>query len=189
MAKNLRKAISEEGELRDNASPALKNIRRQINSSRSRIREYLQEFIRSGNNQKLLQDAIVTERGGRYVVPVKQEYRYEVRGVIHDESASGATVFIEPLAVVENNNRIRSLQIEEKREMDRILRELTRGVADFSDELEGNMRILSEFDYIFARARMAYKINAFRPQINSQGIIEINHGRHPLLGRRQFLFT
>ncbi|HHV15664.1 MAG TPA: endonuclease MutS2 [Gelria sp.] len=184
LAKNLRKAISEEGELRDNASPALKNIRRQINSSRSRIREYLQEFIRSGNNQKLLQDAIVTERGGRYVVPVKQEYRYEVRGVIHDESASGATVFIEPLAVVENNNRIRSLQIEEKREMDRILRELTRGVADFSDELEGNMRILSEFDYIFARARMAYKINAFRPQINSQGIIEINHGRHPLLGEK-----
>lgn len=182
LEKQLRKAISEEGELKDDASPALKDIRKQINTSRNRIREYLQDFIRSGNNQKLLQDAIVTERDGRYVVPVRQEYRYEVRGIIHDQSASGATVFIEPLAVVEHNNRIRSLQMEEKREIERILRDLTRAVAGFSDELVGNMAILSELDYIFARARIAYKMNAFRPRINSQGIIDINRGRHPLLG-------
>ena len=184
LEKELRKTISEEGDLRDDASPALKDIRRQINTSRNRIREYLQDFIRSGNNQKLLQDAIVTERDGRYVVPVRQEYRYEVRGIIHDESASGATVFIEPLAVVEHNNRIRSLQMEEKREIERILRDLTRAVAEFSHELAGNMDILSELDSIFARARMAYKINAFRPRINSRGIIDINRGRHPLLGEK-----
>ncbi len=184
LEKKLQKAISEEGELRDDASPTLKDIRRQINTSRNRIREYLQDFIRSGNNQKLLQDAIVTERDGRYVVPVRQEYRYEVRGIIHDESASGATVFIEPLAVVEHNNRIRSLQMEEKREIERILRDLTRAVAGFSDELAGNLDILSELDSIFARARMAYKINAFRPRINSKGIIDINRGRHPLLGEQ-----
>ncbi len=182
LEKQLRKAISEEGELKDDASPALKDIRKQINTSRNRIREYLQDFIRSGNNQKLLQDAIVTERDGRYVVPVRQEYRYEVRGIIHDESSSGATVFIEPLAVVEHNNRIRSLQMEEKREIERILRDLTRAVAAFSDELSSNMRILCEMDYIFARARIAYKMDAFQPQINSQGIIDINRGRHPLLG-------
>lgn len=184
LERSLQATISEEGELRDDASPALKDIRKQINTSRARIRDYLQNFVRSGNNQKLLQDAIVTERDGRYVVPVRQEYRYEVRGIIHDESASGATVFIEPLTVVEHNNRIRSLQMEEKREVERIIRELTRMVAVFSDELASNMEILSEFDFIFARARMAYKQNAFRPRINSQGIVEISRGRHPLLGEQ-----
>jgi len=184
LEKKLRQTISEEGELKDDASITLKSIRNQINTSRTRIRDYLQDFIRSGNNQKLLQDAIVTERDGRYVVPVKQEYRYEVKGIIHDESASGATVYIEPLAVVDHNNRIRSLQIEEKREIERILRDLTRSVAAYADELATNMQILSEFDFILARARMAYKQNAFRPQINNRGIVEINRGRHPLLGEK-----
>lgn len=184
LERKLQAAISEEGELKDDASPALKSIRNQINTSRNRIREYLQDFIRSGNNQKLLQDAIVTERDGRYVVPVRQEYRYEVKGIIHDESASGATVFIEPLAVVEHNNRIRSLQMEEKREIERILRELTRAVAAFADELAANMKVLNELDFIFARARMAYKQNAFRPRINYRGIVEIRRGRHPLLGEQ-----
>ncbi|MGI5911902.1 MAG: endonuclease MutS2 [Syntrophomonadaceae bacterium] len=180
----LQQAINEEGELRDDASPTLKSIRNQINTSRTRIRDYLQDFIRSGNNQKLLQDALVTERDGRYVIPVKQEYRYEVKGIIHDESASGATVYIEPLAVVDHNNRIRSLQMEEKREVERILRDLTRSVAVFADELAANMQVLSEFDFILARARMAYKQNAFRPQTNTRGIVEINRGRHPLLGEQ-----
>jgi DNA mismatch repair protein MutS2 len=180
----LQQAINEEGELRDDASPTLKSIRNQINTSRTRIQDYLQDFIRSGNNQKLLQDALVTERDGRYVIPVKQEYRYEVKGIIHDESASGATVYIEPLAVVDHNNRIRSLQMEEKREVERILRDLTRSVAVFADELAANMQVLSEFDFILARARMAYKQNAFRPQTNTRGIVEINRGRHPLLGEQ-----
>lgn len=174
--------ISEEGEVRDDATPELKRIRNQIQVLRQRIRDYLQDFIRSGNNQRVLQDAIVTERDGRYVVPVKQEYRYEVKGIVHDESASGATVFIEPLAVVEQNNRIRSLQGEEKREIERILRELSSQIAAHRDELDHNVRILSEIDAIYARARLAYHMNAFRPQVDDSGILDLSRARHPLLG-------
>lgn len=174
--------ISEEGEVRDDATPELKRIRNQIQVLRQRIRDYLQDFIRSGNNQRVLQDAIVTERDGRYVVPVKQEYRYEVKGIVHDESASGATVFIEPLAVVEQNNRIRSLQGEEKREIERILRELSLQIAAYRDELDHNVRILSEIDAIYARARLAYHMNAFRPQVDDSGILDLSRARHPLLG-------
>jgi len=115
-------------------------------------------------------------------VPVKQEYRYEVKGIVHDESASGATVFIEPLAVVEQNNRIRSLQGEEKREIERILRELSSQIAAYRDELDHNVRILSEIDAIYARARLAYHMNAFRPQVDDSGILDLSRARHPLLG-------
>lgn len=182
LEQSIHAAIGDEGELRDDASPTLKSIRSQINTLRFRIKEYLQNFIRSANNQKLLQESLITERDGRYVVPVKQEFRYEVRGIVHDESASGATVFIEPLPVVEQNNRIRSLQMEEKREVERILRELSLAVAVFTDELDNNMEILSQLDLIMARARLAYKMNAFRPEMNNHGLIEINRARHPLLG-------
>ncbi|MGE5391161.1 MAG: endonuclease MutS2 [Deltaproteobacteria bacterium] len=182
LERKLHDAISDEGDLRDDASAALKTIRSQINTLRLRIKDYLQDFIRSANNQKYLQEALVTERDGRYVVPVRQEFRYEVRGIVHDESSSGATVFIEPLPVVEQNNRIRSLQMEEKREVERILRELTLKVAMFVDEIEYNMKILSQLDLIMARARLAYKMNAYRPEINNRGIIEISRARHPLLG-------
>jgi len=182
LERKLHTAISDEGDLRDDASAALKSIRSQINTLRLRIKDYLQDFIRSTNNQKYLQEALVTERDGRYVVPVRQEFRYEVRGIVHDESSSGATVFIEPLPVVEQNNRIRSLQMEEKREVERILRELTLVVAMFVDEIEYNMKILSQLDLIIARARLAYKMNAYRPEMNDRGIIEINRARHPLLG-------
>jgi len=182
LERKMHAAISDEGELRDDASPALKSIRSQINTLRLRIKEYLQDFIRSSNNQKYLQEALVTERDGRYVVPVRQEFRYEVRGIVHDESSSGATVFIEPLPVVEQNNRIRSLQMEEKREIERILRELTLVVAMFVDELDNNMKILAALDLIMARARLAYKMNAYRPEINQRGVIELNRARHPLLG-------
>ena len=172
------------GEIRDDATPELKKIRNQIHTLRLRIREYLQDFIRSGNNQRILQDAIVTERDGRYVVPVKQEYRQEVRGIIHDESASGATVFIEPMAVVEQNNRIRSLQAEEKGEVEKILREASMQIAAYHNELGHNIRILSEMDFIFARARLAYRMNAFRPTLDDSGIIELSRACHPLLGEQ-----
>ncbi|HOB12373.1 MAG TPA: endonuclease MutS2 [Syntrophomonadaceae bacterium] len=178
----IERMVNEEGEIRDDATPELKKIRTQIQTLRYRIRDYLQEFIRSGNNQRLLQDAIVTERDGRYVVPVKQEYRQEVKGIVHDESASGATVFIEPLAVVEQNNRIRSLQAEEKREIEKILRELSMQIAAYRDELAHNVKILSEIDAIYARARLAYRMNAFRPEVNDSGILELSRARHPLLG-------
>ncbi len=182
LERKLHDAITDEGELRDDASAALKSIRSQINTLRIRIKDYLQAFIRSTNNQKYLQEALITERDGRYVVPVRQEYRYEVRGIVHDESSSGATVFIEPLPVVEQNNRIRSLQMEEKREIEKILRELTLAVAIFVDEIEYNIKVLSELDLIMARASLAYKMNAYRPEVNNRGIVEINRARHPLLG-------
>ncbi len=176
--------IDEDGSIRDDASPALKSIRKQIETSRLRIKDYLQNFIRSGSNQTLLQDALVTERAGRYVVPVKQEYRHEVKGIVHDESASGATVFIEPLPVVEHNNKIKSLQIEEQRETERILRELSASVAVFAAELLANIELLETLDLIFARANMAYNMNAFRPLVNDKGIIDLQKARHPLLGKQ-----
>ncbi|MGI5922002.1 MAG: endonuclease MutS2 [Syntrophomonadaceae bacterium] len=175
-------AIDEEGLIRDDASPQLRTIRGQIARNRTKIKEFLQKFIRSESNQKILQDTLITERDGRYVVPVKQEHRGEVKGIVHDESASGATIFIEPLPVVEHNNRIRSLQAEEKREIERILRELSSGVAVCTGELTANMEILAYLDLVFARARLAYKMDAYRPEINDHGIIEIEKARHPLLG-------
>lgn len=175
-------AISEDGEIKDSASPVLYTIRRQINTYRSRIREYLSQFIRSEANQKYLQENLVTERDGRYVVPVKQEYRNEVKGIAHDESASGATVFIEPMPVVEQNNKIRALQAEEKREVERILGELSQLVTYEGQDLALNLKNLSALDHIFARARLAYKTNSFRPLINQKGIIDISRAQHPLLG-------
>jgi len=181
---DLQKSIDEEGLVKDDASAALKSIRRQIEGLRMKIKDYLQDFIRSASKQSVLQDAIITERSGRYVVPVKQEYRHEVKGIVHDESSSGATVFIEPMAVVEQNNKIRSLENEEKREIERILTELTRRVALYNDSLSQNSRVLSELDFIFARARLAYKMDAYKPELNGKGLIELYKARHPLLGDR-----
>lgn len=182
LEKTISQVVNQEGEIRDDASPELKRIRQQIHTLRVRIRDYLQDFIRSGNHQRLLQDVLITERDGRYVVPVKQEYRQEVKGIVHDESASGATVFIEPMAVVEQNNKIRLLQAEENREIERILREISGQVAVYGQELSDNLVILSELDGIFARARMAYRMNAFRPLVNHSGVLELSRAKHPLLG-------
>ncbi|HEX3010925.1 MAG TPA: endonuclease MutS2 [Syntrophomonadaceae bacterium] len=184
LEKEINQAVDEDGLLKDDATPALRSIRNQINSNRLRIKDYLQDFIHSSANQKMLQESLITERDGRYVVPVKQEYRSSIKGIVHDESASGATVFIEPVSVVEANNRIRQLQAEEKREIERILMHLSRAVGTCTQELANNMEILSILDLIFARARLAYSMDAYRPEINEQGIIEIEKGRHPLLGDR-----
>lgn len=182
LEKQIAKAIADDGTVKDDATPELKRIRSQVNTHKNRIREYLQNYIRSEHNQKYLQDALITERDGRYVIPVKQEFRNEVKGIIHDESASGATVFIEPISVVEHNNKIRLLQLEEKREIEKILAKLSAEVALFADNLNHNFKILAILDFIFARARLAYKQNAFRPIINDKGIIEINRGKHPIIG-------
>lgn len=182
LEKSIDQAIGEDEEVRDDASDELRQIRRQINTLRARIRDYLQDFIRSTSNQKYLQDILVTERDGRYVVPVKQEFRSEVKGVVHDESASGATVFIEPLPVVEQNNRIRTLQNDEKRELEKILRALSQKVAVCVDELAADQGLLSGLDLIFARGRLAYKTDSYRPELNNRGLIELSRARHPLLG-------
>jgi len=182
LEKQIQAAINEDGTIRDDASGELKFIRRQIDAARHRIKDYLHSFIRSGNNQSLLQDALITDRAGRYVIPVKQEHRHEVKGIVHDESASGATVFIEPMAVVEQNNKIKSLEIEEKREIDRILRLLSIEVSDRVLALESNYDVMSRLDMIFARGHLAYELNAFRPEVNDEGRIDLGRARHPLLG-------
>ena len=176
--------VDEDGYLKDDASPALKDIRRQILNTQQKIKDFLQEFIRSSKNQLYLQDSLVTERSGRYVIPVKQEYKNEVNGIIHDESSSGATVFIEPLAVVQQQNKIRSLESEERREIQRILTLITEKIVPYTQELKTNLALLATFDHIIARGKLAYEMNAYKPLVNQEGLIEMEKARHPLLGEK-----
>ena len=180
--------ISEE-EMADSASPELASIRRKIKSRAQAIREKLESMVRSSHYQKFLQDAIITQRNGRFVVPVKNEYRGEVAGLVHDTSGSGATVFVEPLAVVEANNDIRVLQGKEKEEIERILAELSAEVGDYSETTKNNYECLVELNLIFAKAQLAYKMKASVPILNTQGITVLNRARHPLLDPQKVVPT
>jgi DNA mismatch repair protein MutS2 len=172
--------VSEE-EIADNASPALANIRRQIKDQQNSIKEKLNDLLRSSKYQKFMQESIVTIRGDRYVVPVKQEHRNDVPGLVHDASSSGATIFVEPMAVVEANNNIRQLKVKEQVEMERILYELTADVADILPDLSSNMSVLARLDFIFAKAKLSLDFNCVCPLLNSEHRIIIKKGRHPLL--------
>lgn len=173
--------ILSEEELADGASPELGRIRRAIRRENETIKEKLQSMIRSQGESKYLQDAIITQRNGRYVVPVKAEYKGNVSGIVHEKSASGATLFIEPAGVVEANNRIRELEAEEMRETARILAELTAMVSAFSEELETDVELLTELDVIFAKASLGLEMDAVPVTFNDQKRLEINAGRHPLI--------
>lgn len=172
--------ISEE-EISDRASVTLYNIRRQIKEKNSAIRDKLNSIIRSGEQSKYLQDSIITVRGDRFVVPVKSEYRGSFSGIVHDQSASGSTLFIEPMAVVELNNDIRELKLKEKAEIERILMELTAKVAENLDAICINNDILSRIDFIFAKAKLAIELKCMPPDINDRGYIKIKNGRHPAI--------
>lgn len=172
--------ISEE-EIADNASPALSTIRRQIKDKQASIKEKLNDLIRSSKHQKHIQESVVTLRGDRYVIPVKQEHRGEIPGLVHDSSASGATLFIEPMAVVEANNSIKQLKIKEQAEIERILAELSQDAALILPQLNTNMSILARLDFIFAKAKIAVDLNCVCPRLNQEGRIVIRKGRHPLL--------
>ena len=174
-------AIISEEEISDNASPTLKDIRRKIRVQENKVREQLDKFSRSQANSKFLQENIITQRNGRYVVPVKNEYRNEVAGLVHDTSASGATVFIEPMAVVEANNEIRVLQTKEREEIERILSELSANAGDFSQSIKNSYECAVELNLIFAKAQYAYKIKAAPPVMNNKGIINLRAARHPLI--------
>ena len=174
-------AIASEEEMRDNASPALADIRRKSRAAALRIREQLDQIIRSPGYQKYLQDPIVTLRGGRFVVPVKAECRNEVPGLVHDTSASGATVFIEPMKVVEANNEIKVLASKEEAEIERILSELSVEVGGFAQSIADSYRLLVDLNVIFAKGRLAYNMKASAPALNDQGITELRKARHPLL--------
>lgn len=173
--------ILSEEEISDSASPALGNIRRQIRHAQNSIKDKLNDLVRSSKYQKYMQESIVTMRGDRYVVPVKQEYRGEIPGLIHDSSASGATLFIEPMAVVEANNTIRELKLKEQAEIERILQELSADVAQIAVELKTNITLLAKLDFIFAKAKLSLDYNCVCPKLNSGGKTIIKKGRHPLL--------
>ena len=177
----LTRAILSEDQMADEASPALAEIRRHIRRTSDKIKETLQQYISGGTFSKYLQENIVTTRGGRFVVPVKLEHKNEVRGLVHDTSASGATVFIEPMAVVEANNELRELESREEREIDRILAELSALCAAHSGELALNYQNITELAIIFARAELSFRMNAAQPQIADHPVLDLYRARHPLL--------
>ena len=170
-------------EIADNASRELGDIRRRIRIAASKARETLEKLIRSSTYQKYLQEAIITQRDGRYVVPVKQEHRNMIAGLVHDTSSSGSTVFIEPMGVVNANNDIRVLQGEEEKEIERILFELTSLCAGCAQEIIDSYKTLVELNLIFAKAQLGYKMKASRPLMNDAGIIELKSARHPLISK------
>ncbi|QEK12483.1 endonuclease MutS2 [Crassaminicella thermophila] len=185
----INECIVGEDEISDNASPTLKNIRRSIESKNVAIRNRLNSIISSSKNQKFLQDAIITIRQDRYVVPVKQEYRSNIPGLVHDQSSSGATLFIEPMAIVELNNELKELKLKEKAEIERILMELTTLIGEKVQEIKSNQKILAMLDFIFAKGKLAVKMRAVEPKMNKNGYIRIKNGRHPLLDPKTVIPT
>ena len=176
-------AIKNEDELNDNASSALADIRRKIRNNSAKIKDILDKTVK-GSASKYLQETIITQRDGRYVVPVKAEYKGEFSGIVHDTSATGSTVFIEPMAVVEANNETRILRIKEQEEIARILAELSALVSDFKEQISASYSALVELDLIFAKAKLAYKMGAILPKINEKGYIYLKNARHPLINRK-----
>lgn len=178
-------AIISEEEMSDKASPALSDIRRKIKITSQKARDALNKIIHSATYKKYLQDSIVTMRDGRYVVPVKAECRGSISGLVHDTSASGSTIFVEPMGVVEANNDIRVLQSKEEAEIERILFDLSANVGSFARQISDNYECLTQLDLIFAKASLAYKMKASMPLINDDGIIELKKARHPLIDKNK----
>lgn len=173
--------ILSEEEIADNASPELYDIRRKMRQASSKAREILEKIVRSSTYQKYLQDAIITQRSGRFVVPVKAECRGNVPGLVHDTSSSGATVFIEPMGVVQANNDIRVLESKESAEIERILADLSAEAGGHADTASESYNALVELSLIFAKASLGYKMKAAMPEINDKGQIDLKEARHPLL--------
>ena len=176
-------AIISEDEISDKASVALSEIRRKIRTASSKAREVLDKIIHSSTYIKYLQEAIVTQRDGRYVVPVRSECRNNVPGLVHDTSSSGATVFIEPMGVVQANNDIKMLRAKEEDEIERILFELSANAGDFADSIISSYSNLSHLNLIFAKANLAYSMKASMPVMNDRGIVDIKQARHPLINK------
>ena len=176
-------AILSDTEMSDNASPELKNIRRKIRLEESKIRDKLSEMISSSSYKNSLQEAIITQRNGRFVVPVKSENRKDIAGMVHDTSSSGATVFIEPAAVVEANNEIKVLKSRELDEIERILYEFSGECAEFADTIIASYNSAVELNLIFSKAQLAYKMKASKPVMNDIGELNLKQARHPLLAQ------
>ena len=174
-------AILSEEEIADNASPELSDIRRHMRLQAGKIRDTLQKIISSPAYSKYLREPIITIRQGRYVVPVKSECKGEVPGLVHDVSASGSTYFVEPMSAVNANNALRELEIKEKKEIQRILAELSAEAAAYQEPINDDFRLLVRLDVIFAKARLGYRMHAWAPIMNDKGIVELRNARHPLI--------
>ncbi len=181
--------ILNEEEMADGASPALASIRRKIRNASARARDQLDKLIHSQSHQKHLQESIVTQRGGRYVVPVNAEFRSEIPGLVHDTSGSGATVFIEPMSVVEANNEIRVLQADEQDEIHRILLELSGEAGEFADSAIESYEYAVQLNVIFAKAQVAYRMKAVVPEIDERGRTVLQQARHPLIDKEKVVPT
>lgn len=178
-------AIISDDEISDNASPTLADIRRKIRAQESKVREQLDKMTRSAKYRDVLQESIVTMRNGRYVLPVKNEHRAQVPGLVHDTSSSGATVFVEPVAVVEANNEIKVLMAKERDEIERILSALSAEAGSFAATIKSSFEYAAELNVIFSKAQLAYQMNASAPNINDEGIIELRNARHPLIDKKK----
>ena len=177
----INRCILNEDELFDGASPALARIRRDKRIANERVREKLNSIIRSQTYSKYLQDPLITIRNGRFVVPVKQEYRQQIPGLIHDQSGSGQTLFVEPAAVVELGNEFKKLSIEEQAEIERILTDLTALIKPSANDIYRDLQLLGEIDVCFAKAKLSKEMRAVEPKLNASGRINIVKGRHPLI--------
>ena len=174
-------AILSEEEIADNASPELANIRRHMRIQAGKIRDSLQKIISSPAYAKLLREPIITIRDGRYVVPVKSECKNDVPGLVHDVSASGSTYFVEPMSAVNANNALRELELKEKKEIERILAELSAEAAAHRENINMNVTMLIRLDVIFAKAKLGYRMRAWAPLMNDKGRVELRNARHPLI--------
>ena len=181
----IRRCIISEEEISDDASSTLKHIRRAMKQTNQKIHTQLTALVSSASNQDKLQDAIVTMRNGRYCIPVKQEYRSSFQGMIHDQSASGNTLFIEPMSVVTLNNELKELEGKEQSEIEHILSMLSEQASYVVDDLAHDQKTLVLLDFIFAKAKYAKDLDASKPIFREDGIINIKQGCHPLLDRKK----
>ncbi|MCC8103459.1 MAG: endonuclease MutS2 [Clostridiales bacterium] len=180
VANEIRRCILSEEEISDDASSGLRQVRRQMKSVNERIHSALASYL-NGPSRTYLQDAVITQRSGRYCVPVKAEHRGQVPGMIHDQSSSGSTLFVEPMAVVKLNNDLRELEIREQKEIEIVLANLSAEVGEHTEALNYNVLLLTELDFIFARAQLSLAYRGTEPDFNTEGRINIKKGRHPLL--------
>ncbi len=184
LASEIRRCLPSPDEVSDDASPGLRQVRRELKNTNDRVHSQLHSIV-NGSARTYLQDSVVTMRNGRYCLPVKAEYRNQVSGMIHDQSSTGATLFIEPMAIVKLNNDIRELEIKEQREIEAVLATLSELAAGDREAIENDMRFMADLDFIFARASLAMDHNATAPIFNREGRIHLRKARHPLIPKKQ----
>ncbi len=175
----IKRCILSEEEISDDASPGLRHVRRSMKVINDRVHSQLNALLNA--NRSYLQDAVITMRDGRYCLPVKAEHKSQVSGMVHDQSSTGSTLFIEPMAIIQLNNELRELEIQEKKEIEAVLAELSNQAAPYTEEIRLNQQLLAKLDFVFAKAALSRHFKCSEPKLNTQGYIHIKDGRHPLL--------